>query len=71
MSRFVSGRKLNDAGAVTPWVRAVPNLATMLGLVGVLGFIGLLGLGGCASIQETALPRPVSPAPTAPAPGSP
>ena len=36
--------------------------------VRVLGFMGVLGLSGCASIQETALPQPVSPPPTAPPP---
>ena len=30
--------------------------------------MGVLGLSGCASIQETALPQPVSPPPTAPPP---
>jgi len=34
----------------------------------VLGVMAVLGLGGCASIQETALPRPVSPPPIAPPP---
>ena len=35
---------------------------------GMLGVTVALGLSGCASIQETALPRPVSPPPAAPPP---
>ncbi len=35
---------------------------------GALFLMALLGLSGCASIQETALPQPVSPPPTAPPP---
>ena len=34
----------------------------------MLSLMVALGLSGCASIQETALPRPVSPPPTAPPP---
>ena len=33
---------------------------------GALFLLALMGLSGCASIQQTALPRPVSPPPTAP-----
>jgi len=35
-------------------------------LIAVLVLLGVSGLNGCASIEETALPRPVSPPPTAP-----
>ena len=34
----------------------------------LLGLLGVSGLNGCASIQETMLPQPVSPQPTAPTP---
>ena len=66
MPRFVSRRKIHGIRAGTQWVRAVPGRMGVLGLMRVLGLSGLLGLSGCASIQETALPQPVSPPPTAP-----
>jgi neutral ceramidase len=44
------------------------GLRLVLGVRAVLGVMAVLGLGGCASIQETALPRPVSPPPIAPPP---
>ncbi len=56
MSRSVSSGTINGTEART------------LSLMGALGIIGVLGLSGCASIQETALPQPVSPPPTAPPP---
>ena len=62
MSRFVSGGRLTRIRTGVPRVVAVPRLLTVLGLLGVSG------LSGCASIQETALPQPVSPPPTAPPP---
>ena len=62
MSRFVSGRRLTRIRTGAPRAMAVPRLLTVLGLLGVSG------LSGCASIQETALPQPVSPPPTAPPP---
>ena len=62
MPRSVSARRLTRIGAGAPRVMAAPRLMTVLGLLGVSG------LSGCASIQETALPQPVSPPPTAPPP---
>ncbi|MCH7891309.1 MAG: neutral/alkaline non-lysosomal ceramidase N-terminal domain-containing protein, partial [Gemmatimonadetes bacterium] len=62
MPRSIGGKELRGTGAATTRVRPVPSLG------GWLCLIGSLGLSGCASIQETALPRPVSPAPTAPPP---
>ena len=62
MSRFVSGRRLTRIRTGAPRAMAVPRV------VAVLGLLGVSGLSGCASIQETALPQPVSPPPTAPPP---
>ena len=62
MPRSIGGKELRGTGAGTPRVRPVPSL------IGWLCLIGSLGLSGCASIHETELPRPVSPAPTAPPP---
>ncbi len=66
MSRFVIGivigRRLTRIRAGAPRVMAAPRLMTVLGLLGVSG------LNGCASIEETVLPQPVSPAPPAPPP---
>ena len=62
MPRSIGGKELRGTGAGTPRVRPVPSL------IGWLSLIGSLGLSGCASIHETELPRPVSPAPTAPPP---
>ena len=62
MSGSVSARRLTRIGAGPPRVAGVPRLMT------VLGVLAVSGLTGCASIQETALPRPVSPPPIAPPP---
>ena len=53
MSRSVSSETINGTEA------------RVLLLMGALGLIVVLGLSGCAPIQQTALPQPVSPPPTA------
>ena len=62
MPRLINRRRPNGTRAGALW------RMSFLGLKGVLGLMGVLGFTGCASIEETALPRPVSPPPTAPPP---
>ena len=74
MSRFVSGGRLTRIRTGAPRVMAlpramaVPRVLAVPRLLTVLGLLGVSGLSGCTSIQETALPQPVSPPPTAPPP---
>ena len=68
MSRFVSGRRLTRIRTGAPRAMAVPRVVALPRLLTVLGLLGVSGLSGCTSIQETALPQPVSPPPTAPPP---
>ena len=74
MSRFVSGRRLTRIRTGAPRAIAVPRamagprVVAVPRLLTTLGLLGVSGLSGCTSIQETALPQPVSPSPTAPPP---